>query len=900
MIKKGILFGAVLAAMLMLPAATFADPAVGTRSAPAVAYDGWNNRHLVVYEKQVAAADADIYGQFVSGNGVPLGEEFVVSNATGRQKKPVVAYDGPGHRFMVVWQDDRSGSGAGIYGQLVNADGTMHNTVSDANFVISAGITSGGYSDPAIAYDSVNRRFLIVSVSTGCYFTCSYAIAGKIMNADGSSYTPNAFTISFTNFDAGKANPSAAYDSLNQRYLAAWGDDVNSATTQRDIYGQLVNANGTLSGANFVIAAADATQDSPSVASYLTGTTGGYYAVWQDNRNAATTGTDIYKLELSSSGTYTAGTDTLLSGAASTQANPSIAAGSMLCKIEQCGISTCVTYCSFFAAWQDYRNSSQWDIYGANTEGTFEVDVSAGTLQTNPAVAYNSLCENFVIAYEADGTLSFKPGPLIMILSMPTGYCPDSTAPEVSSVSPANGATGVPVNSTVTAIFNEDMMPVSINASTFTLNGGVTGTVIYDAATKTATFTPSANLANNTLYTATITTGAMDLGASNSLASNYTWTFTTIADTTPPAVSSTVPAASATGVAVNAAITAVFSEAMDSSTINTGTFSVSGVTGTVGYDGASRIASFIPSTNLAYNTTYTATIIGAKDMAGNTAAPYSWSFTTGSAPDTTAPTVASKSPADGATGVLINTTVSAAFSEAMDSSTVNASTFTLSGGVSGTVAYDASTSAATFTPSAGLAPNTTYTATITTGAKDLAGNAMAAAYTWSFTTGMATSSNNPPTGPALVSPADGQTGLGTTVTFTWKKSTDPDGDVVTYQLYYCTDQSFSGCNPVAASLSTKNIYYAGFGWLGFLLIGAVFAGGIAGRKKMALLLMALLMSTGVLFSACGGGGGGGGSSDEMSYTASGLNSGATYYWKVVADDGKGGTAESAVQSFVTQ
>ena len=71
----------------------------------------------------------------------------------------------------------------------------------------------------------------------------------------------------------------------------------------------------------------------------------------------------------------------------------------------------------------------------------------------------------------------------------------------------------------------------------------------------------------------------------------------------------------------------------------------------------------------------------------------------------------------------------------MQSSTINANTFTVSddsGKIGGTVSYGGAT--ATFTPSANLDFNTIYKARITTGVKDLAGKAMAADYTWSFTT----------------------------------------------------------------------------------------------------------------------------------------------------------------------
>src|SRR5207237_10439060 len=91
---------------------------------------------------------------------------------------------------------------------------------------------------------------------------------------------------------------------------------------------------------------------------------------------------------------------------------------------------------------------------------------------------------------------------------------------------------------------------------------------------KTATFTPSSNLAASTTYTATISTGVKDL-AGNAMAANYVWTFTTIVpDTTPPTVASTSPANGATGVAINSPITATFSEAIQSSTVSSTTFTV--------------------------------------------------------------------------------------------------------------------------------------------------------------------------------------------------------------------------------------------------------------------------------------------------------------------------------------
>ena len=103
--------------------------------------------------------------------------------------------------------------------------------------------------------------------------------------------------------------------------------------------------------------------------------------------------------------------------------------------------------------------------------------------------------------------------------------------------------------------------------------------------------------------------------------------------------------------------------------------------------------------------------------------------------DTTAPFVSSATPWNGATAVAIGSTVTARFSEAMSASSITPATFTLMQGataVSGAVSYAAG--AAMFTPALNLSPRTLYTATITTGAADLAGNHLASNVAWSFST----------------------------------------------------------------------------------------------------------------------------------------------------------------------
>jgi Ice-binding-like/Bacterial Ig-like domain len=310
------------------------------------------------------------------------------------------------------------------------------------------------------------------------------------------------------------------------------------------------------------------------------------------------------------------------------------------------------------------------------------------------------------------------------------------TAPTVISTDPANNATGVLLNKTISATFSEVMNPLTINATTFTLMQGttvVTGTVTYSGTT--ASFKPTVNLLPGTVYTATITTGAQNL-AGTGLANNYVWTFTT-GTAVAPLVISTDPVNNATGVALNKIVTATFNMAMDPLTINATTFTImqgtTPVLGVITYSGST--ASFTPALPFTSNLVYTATITtGAKNLAGTALANnYVWTFTTGS---NLAPTVISTDPISNAVSVPLNKVVTATFNMPMDPLTINFTTFTLSRSgipVAGTVTYSGST--ASFTPAVNLLINTAYTATITTGAKNLAGTPMANNYVWNFTTG---------------------------------------------------------------------------------------------------------------------------------------------------------------------
>jgi hypothetical protein len=169
--------------------------------------------------------------------------------------------------------------------------------------------------------------------------------------------------------------------------------------------------------------------------------------------------------------------------------------------------------------------------------------------------------------------------------------------------------------------------------------------------------------------------------------------------------------------------------------------------------------------------------------------------------------------------------------------------------------------------------------------------------------GVSASGNHPPSIPVLQSPANGTIVPGTSVTLVWQKSSDADGDVVAYHVTNCANAAFSGCTPVDVASKPSVLLFAGLGSFGagIILVGFVAGDGRKRSRKTMFLMIALLL-TGTLFMACGGGGGSSGTPPPpvSQFTVSGLAPGTPYFWKVVADDGKGGTSTSATGNYTTQ
>ena len=289
----------------------------------------------------------------------------------------------------------------------------------------------------------------------------------------------------------------------------------------------------------------------------------------------------------------------------------------------------------------------------AAVPATVNYDAASQTATLTPASALpaNTVCQATISTAATDSTGIALAAPFTWTFS--TAASTDVTRPTVTITLPANAASSVPTNTRITAAFSKAMAASSVNNTTFTvvdatLGTPVPGTVTYTAASNTATFTPGTlPLAGGDLFTARISAAATDLagnglaGSSAALpaASDYVWTFTTATttDTTAPTVASISPIDGSTGNCLTKTVTATFNKAMDPTTITASSFLVTAggvaVAGTVSYDTAAMLATFLPgaAAGFAPNTAFVVTVTTAvTDLAGNPlAADKVWGFSTG-------------------------------------------------------------------------------------------------------------------------------------------------------------------------------------------------------------------------------------------------------------------------------
>ncbi len=215
-----------------------------------VAYNNATEQYLVVWQDwSSATSSTDIFGRLVNTDGTFASDIFVIANSTTNEQNPSVVYNSFTNEYLVVWDN-----GTHIYGQIVNANGTL----KGSSFAIYEGEEAQDH--PSLVYNSITHEYFVVWSGrdpTALFY--HYDIYGQFIYANG---TLKGSTINIFEGYGADENPSVAYSPANNRYFVVW----QHYKTDDDIYGQLIEANGTLVGDPIIISDASGDQEDPAIA----------------------------------------------------------------------------------------------------------------------------------------------------------------------------------------------------------------------------------------------------------------------------------------------------------------------------------------------------------------------------------------------------------------------------------------------------------------------------------------------------------------------------------------------------------------------------------------------------------------------------------------------------------
>lgn len=254
------------------------------QSGPAIAANPGSGEFLVVWHdlRRFGASGFDIFGQLVSPAGAPIAENFPITSVGG--VTPDVVFNATANEFFVVY------SRGGIFAQRVASDGAL----LGGEITIFAGSSQ---TNPAVAYNSTDNEYLIVWAQS------SGGVRGLVVDDAGTPLTSPFF---LSGSLSGAGNPAVTFNAATNQYFVVWDAFASpSFPSIADIFGRVVNADGSLPGSILALTTAIEIQAFPSVT--VNPATNEYFVLWWDNRNTGTTFGDIFGQFINADGSLSEG-----------------------------------------------------------------------------------------------------------------------------------------------------------------------------------------------------------------------------------------------------------------------------------------------------------------------------------------------------------------------------------------------------------------------------------------------------------------------------------------------------------------------------------------------------------------------------------------------------------------
>ena len=350
---------------------------------PDVAYNWKHHEYLVVWHN-FWGGNRDVYAWRVAEDGRLL-SWFAVSAGAKDRVQPAVAYDGVNDRYLVVWAFDYQGNGSDwdIYGRFIPWQGPDDQNLKE--FVVCDWQSSQW--NPVVAYAHSAQEFMVVWTNTSASIPAY--ISGRRVYANGSGFPATGSDITISHTTLNRINPAIAYDLKRNEYLVVWED----VATSRDIWALRMTANATpLGGGEFGVAGWPDNEERPAVAACAK--LDQYLVAWQSDVGAGNY--DVYARFVTGDGTVD-GAPLHVDGTTSPE--------------EEVDVSCDFAETYYLAAWQARYTNLKYGIATRvvhadhSMENGFDLVAPGGSRsRTNPVVA--AAHSNLLVVWEhrRDGT----------------------------------------------------------------------------------------------------------------------------------------------------------------------------------------------------------------------------------------------------------------------------------------------------------------------------------------------------------------------------------------------------------------------------------------------------------------------------------------------------------------
>jgi|GEM_PF-1325576 len=403
------------------------------------------------------AASGDIYAQRVDANGsIHSGwtaNGVAICTNGFDQSNPCVASDGAGGVF-IAWHDGRSG--AFIYAQRVDANGSMHSGWTTNGIQICSGGNNQGV--PTIASDGAGGAIIAWTEIRGS----DYDIYAQRVDGAGTPQWNGNNGVAICAATGNQYFPIISYDGVGGAIIAwtDYRDDVTDAIG--DIYAQRVGSSGVVQWAANGVAICNAAGNQYNavlnvgsgyiaLATLISDGAGGAFFAWQDMRGGSVN--DIYAQRVDANGNVCSGWT---------------ANGTAICTASGAKDNAVLTGDGAGGAiitWQDYRNGGDNDIYAqrVNSAGAVQWTANGAAICTNSQEQSNP-------AIASDG----KNGAIIVWQDYRNGSNYNIYAQRVSNDSSSTNISAGSDSSVTATLSNGKTTTLTIAANTFSTNVTIT------------------------------------------------------------------------------------------------------------------------------------------------------------------------------------------------------------------------------------------------------------------------------------------------------------------------------------------------------------------------------------------------------------------------------------------